>query len=107
MASEFAHEVIEALKPEALGRVKAGAWGRIFGSGYAAVRGPDGRRHAIVLPEDERGQRFTRASYITAVGEVAEEFTPEQREAWRAFGTLPEGFWKDVERRAAEWDSLH
>jgi hypothetical protein len=108
VASEFAHEVIEALKPEALARVKGGPLRRFFLRSSNPTRGTlygtGGRPVKVRLPE--RG-RFRRASYMTAVGEVAEAFTAEQREAWRRFGTLPEGFWDDVERRAREWDSLH
>lgn len=87
MSSEFAHEVIEKLKPEALSRVKGGVLRRIFfggPSGSAAVYGAGGKVVNVTLPE--RG-RFKRASYVTAIGEVAETFTAEQRDAWRAFGT--------------------
>ena len=107
MSSEFAHEVIEHLKPEALARVKGGLLRRIFLRSGAPTRvvlhGRVGGPVTVRLPE--RG-RFKRASYMTAIGEVAETFTAEQRAAFRATRTVPAWFWDEVERRAKEWDAV-
>ncbi|HEX8004571.1 MAG TPA: hypothetical protein VF519_17920 [Mycobacteriales bacterium] len=107
MSSDFCYEFIQAMKPEAMARIKGGVLRRLFFGGARVpmrLEAPGGRSHVVTEPD--RGLRFSRASYMTALGEAAEAFTPEQRDAWRRFGTLPEGFWADVERRAAEWDSL-
>lgn len=72
----------------------------------------------VLRPEAERRQRggllfrlfdhppYSRKAYMAAVHELLERFYPEQQEQFRTDGTLPPGFWKEVDRIAGEWDSM-
>lgn len=110
MGHGFPDEFLAEMKPVALARIKGGIFRRMFLGGlfshlYDSWRYLRGRGY-VTLNRRDRGQRFSRAAYFTAVHEAAQRMTPRDRSAWREDGTLPAWFWDWVDARAASWDSL-
>jgi hypothetical protein len=105
VSSDFAYEFLNAMREEAVARLKGPWWRRLLTWDQRSRTIHDGGRtyHRV---ERHAGLRFSRRSYMTAVSEAADRMKPDERAAWRADGTLPDGFWEWVDRRAASWDAL-
>lgn len=105
MSSEFAYEFLNTMREEAVARLEGPLWRRLlFWQVWNRTIHHNGRTYHRA--ERHAGLRFSRRSYMTAVSEAADRMKPDERAAWREDGTLPDGFWTWVDRRAASWDAL-